>query len=149
MSFKLQQASLGGDWRLAGKQVIYQPITTWSIDDASSINTLLLQVEGMLENSATKFLLDSGDAISVVRHDHLSLDSCSKIDPDVLPAVGADGNLLDMLGQVTLPRAVGSKFQVVRPFIDGETMTTWPQLLSYKEWESASMSTFIVKILQN
>ena len=44
-------------------------------------------------------------------------------------------------------RAVGSKFQVVRPIIDGETMTTWLQLLSYKGvGESASMSTFIVEI---
>ena len=94
----------------------------WSIDDASSINTLLLQVEGTLENSVTKFLLDSGTAVSVVRHDHLSLESCSKIDPDVLPAVRADGNSLDALGQVTQPVSVG-EFHTNHKFVVMKNLT--------------------------
>ena len=118
MSFKLQQASTGGDQRLAGKQVIYQP------------NTLLLQVEGTLENSTTKFLLDSGAAVSVVRPDHLSLESRSKIDPDVLPAVSADGNSLDVLGQVTLPVSVG-EFHTNHKFVVMRNLTVvcrWAQI---------------------
>ena len=79
-------------------------------------------MEGTLENSATKFLLDSGAAVSVVRHDHLSLESRSKIDPDVLPTVGADGNSLDVLGQVTLPVSVG-EFHTNHKFVVMKNLT--------------------------
>ena len=37
----------------------------------------------------------------------MSPESDSKIDPDVLPAVGADSNSLDVLEQTTLPVSVG------------------------------------------
>ena len=97
MSFK---PSPRGGRRLAGKQIIHQPITTWSIEEASSVNVVLLQVEG---KNATKFLIDSGAAVSVVQYDHLSPGSHANIDSDVLPAVGADVNSLDVLEQIALP----------------------------------------------
>ena len=118
VSFKLQRASPGGDSRLAGKLLSHQPITMWATEEATSKISALPQVEGTLEMRETKFLLDSGAAVSVVRYDQLTEKSKKEIVPG-MTAVGADGNPLEVLGCVTLPISIGEyrtmhKFVVMR-----------------------------------
>ena len=102
LSFKLSGASPAGG-RLA------KEVNTHS---SSSVH-------GTLSTMPTRFLLDTGAAMSVVRWDTLSKNHQDQVIAIYSKAVGANGQPLDVVGQVTLSVSIGKltceqKFLVVR-----------------------------------
>lgn len=76
-----------------------------------------------MDNLAVEFLLDSGAAISVVRHGALSDYYQTQItNSSTLKAVTANGASLNILGQVTIPITIG-KFECVYTFNVADNLT--------------------------
>ena len=66
-------------------------------------------MNGTIGNSPVQFLLDSGAAVSVIHYTALDSDHQQQITitANVQAAVTANGGALEVLGQVTLPIAIG------------------------------------------
>ena len=108
VSFKRPIASTGGDQELARKVN----------NQGSPICNTILQVQGLLHQHPVTFLLDSGAAVSVVHYDKLPpkcADGLSQVMTDT-SMVGANGQPLEVVGQVELPVTVG-KFKATHEFV--------------------------------
>eukprot|EP00731_Ephydatia_muelleri_P013877 Em0007g1187a len=118
VSFKLQGAKPGGERSLANTTLTHQ-LCTPSLQKPS-INAVL-QVMGTIDQSKTKFLIDSGAAVSVIHLKRVPGSSLIKETPN-LQTVGANGAPLDIVGQTTLVVGLGT-FQVEQEFVVARSLS--------------------------
>ena len=103
MSFKLPRASAEGGQPLAPASVTHHP----ALSDYHTSNGVL-KADGTIGNLSVQFLLDSGAAVSIIRYKILDSHYQQQITPANVKAAGtANGGLLEVLGQITLPIAIG------------------------------------------
>ena len=82
-----------------------------------------MRAKGAVGNLPMEFLLDSGAAVSVVRHGALNVHYQNQLNnSSTLTAVTANGASLNILGQVDLPITIG-KFKCVHTFIVADNVT--------------------------
>ena len=112
VSFKLQGAKPDGERSLTSTTLTHQ-LQTPSLQKPSI--TAVLQVMGTVDQSKTKFLIDSGAAVSVIHLKQVPDSSLIKETPHV-QKVGANGTPLDIVGQTTLIVGLGS-FQAEQKFV--------------------------------
>ena len=108
MSFKLPRASPEGARRLAGQAVKHQPSDTTSGQQETLGINAVLQVEGMVGTMSSHFLLDSGDVVSVIRHNTLFQLVLSHMEPASIATVEANGLPLDVAGQMSMLVSLGN-----------------------------------------
>ena len=116
LSFKLLWTSPEGGQQLVLLPIIHQPhqgnnneSTCCSVNNSEcySINTIL-RVNSLLGHSPVTILLDSGAAMSVVRLDTLFSEFRCKITEAKSAPVGANGTLLNVVGQIQVPVKMGT-----------------------------------------
>ena len=106
MSFKLSRASAKGGQPLAPASVTHHPAL--SVQGKYHTSNGVLKVDGTIGNLSVQFLLDSGAAVSVMHYKILDSHYQQQITPaNVKAAVTANGGLLEVLGQITLPIGIG------------------------------------------
>ena len=106
MSFKLSRASAKGGQPLAPASVTHHPAL--SVQGKYHTSNGVLKVDGTIGNLSVQFLLDSGAAVSVIHYKILDSHYQQQITPaNVKAAVTANGGLLEVLGQITLPIGIG------------------------------------------
>lgn len=122
MSFKLQGASSFGG-RLAKKPINHHHQVTEELPHVCNLNVnAIFYVRGQLSHSPIQFLLDTGAAVSVVRHDVLGDNFKQKIIATQSATFGANGLPLEVLGQVTISVSLGD-FNFLHLFIVVEKLS--------------------------
>ena len=73
-------------------------------------------MDGAVESTPTRFLLDTGAAVSVIRRDMVPVDCQQHISLIDSSPVGANGLPLEVVGQITMTVSLG-KFTCDQQFI--------------------------------
>ena len=112
----------GGQSLVQAPNPVVHHSTQETHSESYSINSIL-RAKGAMGNLPMEFLLDSGAAVSVVRHGALNVHYQSQINnSSTLTAFTANGASLNILVQVDLPVTIG-KFKCVHTFIVADNVT--------------------------
>ena len=109
MPFKLLRAGIAGGRKLAPPSIIHQAQHQDSSESPHIITILCFNGLICIGHYPVIFVLDSGNAISVVRLEAITSEFHHKITKETTSApVGATGSLLDVVGQIKTPVSIGA-----------------------------------------